>query len=111
VLGGVPCYIVVVGNTEDQTASAPLSFKLPSASAKLTEQVPSGYLDKIKAANFPAGETVEAHECDSTANTSNLYSPDAVSCCCGVSREDQRMPGSASHSLAKCRLVCSTRRS
>jgi hypothetical protein len=72
--GGVTCDLVVVGNSEDETASAPLSFKVPTATVKLSEEVPSGYVEKIKAANFPAGETVTASECDAEANSSNLGS-------------------------------------
>lgn len=68
VVGAYTCYIVVVGSSGDETTTGPLAFKLPSATIKQAAGVPNGYVDGVKAANFPADDKVTAQECDSTVD-------------------------------------------
>ncbi len=60
----VPCYVVVVGNTGDSTASAALGFTLPSFTVHKTTAVLGNYVDSVKASGIPIGDTVTAQECD-----------------------------------------------
>ncbi len=69
VAGAGPCYIVVVGNTTtDTTSSGVLSFTLPSFTLKKTTGVLGNYVDNVKAAGFPAGDTIVAQECDASVS-------------------------------------------
>ena len=61
-----PCYVVAVGSTGDEGASAALIFKPPSATLKATSNVVANNVDKVTAAYFPTGDTVIAEECDSS---------------------------------------------
>ena len=67
VVGSTPCYVVVVGNTEDTTASEALGFTPPSFTLKTTTNVLGNYVDAVKAVDFPIGDTVVAQECDASA--------------------------------------------
>ncbi len=62
----VPCYIVVVGNTGDSTASAALGFTLPSFTVHKTTGVLGNYVDGVTASGIPIGDTVVAQECDAS---------------------------------------------
>ncbi|HEY5009725.1 MAG TPA: Ig-like domain-containing protein, partial [Acidimicrobiales bacterium] len=68
VVGSTPCYVVVVGNISgDTTASGALSFTLPSFTVKTSTNVLGNFVDAVKAAGFPIGDTVVAQECDASA--------------------------------------------
>ena len=62
----VPCYIVVVGNTGDSTASVALGFTLPSFTVHKTTGVLGNYVDSVTASGIPIGDTVTARECDAS---------------------------------------------
>ena len=62
----VPCYIVAVGNTGDATSSAALGFTLPSITLAKTTGVLGNYVDAVKTAGIPIGDTVTAQECDAS---------------------------------------------
>jgi DNA-binding beta-propeller fold protein YncE len=64
VAGSGPCYIVVVGNTGDESTSAALGFTLPSFSLHKTTGVLGNYVDAVVASGVPIGDTVIAGECD-----------------------------------------------
>ena len=68
VANSTPCYVVVVGNTGDSTASGVLGFSLPSFTAKKTTDVLGNYVDSVKPVNFPIGDTVVAQECDASVS-------------------------------------------
>ncbi len=76
VTGSGACYVVVVGNSGDSTASTALTFGAPTAALKVTTNVKSNAVDGLKASGFPAGDNVVAEECDSGATPVNL----ATSC-------------------------------
>ena len=65
--GSAPCYVVVVGNTGDSTASGALGFTAPSFTVKKTTDVLGNYVDSVKAVDFPIGDTIVAQECDASA--------------------------------------------
>ena len=66
-VGSAPCYVVVVGNTGDSTASGALGFTAPSFTVKKTTDVLGNYVDSVKAVDFPIGDTIVAQECDASA--------------------------------------------
>ena len=68
VAGATTCYVVVVGNTADTTSSGALSFTLPNFTLKKTTDVLGNYVDRVKAAGLPAGDTVVAQECDASVS-------------------------------------------
>jgi len=74
VAGSTTCYVVVVGNTGDSTASGALSFTLPSFLVKKTTGLLGNYVDAIKASGFPIGDTVVAQECDATVSVPSTVS-------------------------------------
>ena len=89
VAGSVPCYVVVVGNTGDSTASAALGFTLPHFATKATAKVIGNYPDPIKAGGFPIGDTIVAQECDSSVSVpstvaTNCDTTDALSMTAGA---------------------------
>jgi hypothetical protein len=61
------CYIVVVGNTGDFTASG-VGFTLPTATIKKSSWLVGNYLETVKVKYFPVGDTVNAVECDSAVD-------------------------------------------
>ena len=65
--GSTTCYVVVVGNTGDSTASGALGFTLPSFAVTKTTDVLGNYVDGLKASGLPIGDTVVAQECDASA--------------------------------------------
>jgi len=71
------CYIVMVGNTGDSTASSTLRFSTPTLSIHKTTGVLGNYADALKASGFPIGDTVEAAECDAS-----VVAPTTVSTHC-----------------------------
>ena len=74
VVGSTPCYVVVVGNTADSTASGALGFTLPSFTVKETTDVLGNYVDSVKAVDFPAGDTIVAQECDASVSVPSTVS-------------------------------------
>ena len=66
-----PCYLVVVGNTGDQTSSVALGFTAPSLTVKKTTGVLGNYVDGLKATAFPVGDSVIAEECDASVTVPN----------------------------------------
>jgi hypothetical protein len=68
VAGSVPCYVVVVGNSGDATASGALGFTAPHFATKATAKIIGNYPDPIKAGGFPIGDTIVAQECDSSVS-------------------------------------------
>ena len=72
-----PCYLVVVGNTGDQSASTSLSFIASSAKLAKSTGVLGNYVDKVSVTGFPIGDTVIARECDAAATAPNT---DAADC-------------------------------
>ena len=54
--GSTTCYVVVVGNTGDTTASAALSFTLPSFAVQ-DDQCARQLRRSVKASGFPIGDT------------------------------------------------------
>ncbi len=74
--GALPCQVVAVGNSGDESASFALSFKKPHAVAFATTNVAPFTSDLIKVSGFPAGDTVVAVECDSTVNPAATTSTD-----------------------------------
>jgi hypothetical protein len=64
-LAGSPaCYLVVVGNTGDSTASAALGFTLPSLTVHKTTGTLGNYVDAVTTSGIPIGDHVTAEECD-----------------------------------------------
>ena len=53
VAGSTPCYVVVVGNTGDSTASGALGFTLPSFTVKKTTDVLGNYVDCRQGGRLP----------------------------------------------------------
>jgi hypothetical protein len=86
------CYIVVVGNSGDTSASTALGFTLPTFTVKKTTGVLGNYVDALKASGIPIGDTVDAQECDAT-----VVVPTNVSTHCDASTE---VSGTASTSGA-----------
>ena len=58
-----PCFIVALGNTGDSSSSGPLSFSVPTVTAKNTTDVLGNTVDRLTATGFPAGDKVVALEC------------------------------------------------
>ncbi len=81
------CYIVVVGNTGDSTSSGALSFMLPTITLKKTTGVLGNYVDGVKAAGFPIGDTIVVQECDADVSVPSTVSTncDAATQVSGVS--------------------------
>jgi hypothetical protein len=74
-LSGSPaCYIVVVGNTGDSTASVALAFTTPSFIVKKTTSAVGNYLDVVKATGIPIGDVVTARECDTSVSVPSTLS-------------------------------------
>lgn len=65
------CDLVVLGSSGDSTAGR-LSFNLPSAGAARTTGVVDNEVDRITTRGFPAGDPVQAEECDGGVVSSNL---------------------------------------
>ncbi len=80
--GSTACYVVVVGNTGDSTASVALSFTLPSFAVAKTTSVLGNVVDAVKASGFPIGDTIVAQECDASASV-----PATVSTHCDAATE------------------------
>jgi hypothetical protein len=74
VAGSTPCFVVVVGTTADSTSSGALGFSLPSFAAKKTTVLLGNYVDAIKAANFPIGDSIVAQECDASVSVPSTVS-------------------------------------
>ncbi len=49
-----------------------VTFAVPTATAKETSNVAANYVDKVTAAEFPAGDAVTAQECDGTVTSGNV---------------------------------------
>ena len=82
VAGSTTCYVVVVGNTGDSTASGALTFSLPSIALSKTTNALGNYADGLKATNFPIGDTIVAQDCDASASV-----PSTVSTHCDASSD------------------------
>ena len=89
VAGSTTCYVVVVGNTGDSTASGALSFTLPSFVVKKTTGVLGNYVDGVKAVGFPIGDTIVAQECDASVSV-----PSTVSTHCDAATQISGTAGS-----------------
>ena len=74
VAGSTTCYVVVVGNTADSTASGALSFTSSSFAARKTTGLLGNYVDGLKAINFPIGDTIVAQECDASVSVPSTVS-------------------------------------
>jgi Putative Ig domain len=75
VVGSGSCYVVVVGNTGDQTASGVLGFTLSTATINKSIGVVGNYQENVHGHYFPIGDTVTAVECDSAVDpATNLSS-------------------------------------
>ena len=89
-VGSTMCYVVVVGNTADTTASGALSFALPSFTVKKTTDVLGNFVDAVKAVNFPIGDTVVAQECDAS-----VLVPSTVSTHCDAATQISGVSGAS----------------
>ena len=66
--GSSTCYVVAVGNTGDSTSGASLTFAAPTLAVKKSDAVLGNYLDTLKIAGMPTGDTIVAEQCDSGVN-------------------------------------------
>ncbi len=86
--GSTTCYVVVAGNTGDSTSSGALNFTLPSVMVKKTAGVLGNYVDGVKAAGFPIGDTVVVQECDASVSV-----PGTVSTNCDAATQISGLSG------------------
>ena len=90
VAGSTPCYIVVVGNTGDQTGSAALGFAAQSFTLKKTTGALGNSVDAVTAVGFPIGDTIVARECDASVSV-----PSTVSTHCDSSTQSSGTTGAS----------------
>jgi hypothetical protein len=70
---GGTCEVVVSDSTNPSVGKGVvITFATPTATAGKTSAVAANTLDKVTAAEFPAGDTVTAQECDANVTSANL---------------------------------------
>jgi hypothetical protein len=70
---GGTCEIVVSDSTNPSIGiDEAVTFAVPTATVKEASNVQPNYVDRVTAAEFPAGDTVTAQECDGNVTSANL---------------------------------------
>jgi hypothetical protein len=70
---GGTCEVVVSDSTNPSVGiDEAVTFATPTATVKEASNVAPNYVDRVTAAEFPAGDTVTAQECDGNVTSANL---------------------------------------